>query len=237
MLAEACQALDMEQPELYVKHGPLNAYTSGHHNPYIVVYTGLVEAMSDAELKAVIAHEAGHIKCSHVLYKEMVRWLVEIGMQTSRRSSVLTLALQLGVPYLTQAMSRWNQMSELSADRAAMLVVRDEDVCLRMFLKLAGAPTRLAGEVNLAAFLEQAQRLQDLEFDSKIARRHRHRLTEENTHPLAVERARQLHRWIADGGYQQALDSPCAAPTTQVGGAETDSTRSHSGRRGKRRAS
>jgi len=217
MLRHACDKLHMEPPELYVTGGPMNAYTSGHNNPYIVLYSELVDRMSDDELLAVIGHELGHIKCSHVLYKEMVRWLAEIGFTTSRRSSLLTLALQVTLPYITRAITQWDQRSELSADRAAMLVVEDEDTCLRMLLKLAGAPARFGEHLDTAAFLEQAQRLQDLTSDSTIASNHRRRVAANSSHPLTVERARQLHRWIDEGEYDLVRSKFDIAPLSALG--------------------
>jgi Zn-dependent protease with chaperone function len=71
MLRECCAILDMPEPELYVAEGGVNASTSGHNHPYIVLRTGLLELMDDDEVMYVIAHELGHIKCGHVLYKVM----------------------------------------------------------------------------------------------------------------------------------------------------------------------
>src|SRR5262249_36543135 len=74
MLLECCEILDVPEPELYAMQGGVNAYTSGHNHPFIVLETGLLELMDkDEEVMAVIAHELGHIKCGHVLYKTMAR--------------------------------------------------------------------------------------------------------------------------------------------------------------------
>src|SRR5215469_16051849 len=74
LLQEACAILDVHEPELYVAQYPVpNAYTSGHDHPYIVVTTGLLDLMNEDEVLAVIAHELGHIKSGHVLYKTMAR--------------------------------------------------------------------------------------------------------------------------------------------------------------------
>src|SRR5947209_3454265 len=73
-LQEACAILDVREPELYVAQYPApNAYTSGHNHPYIVVTSGLLDLMSEDEVLAVIAHELGHIKSGHILYKTMAR--------------------------------------------------------------------------------------------------------------------------------------------------------------------
>jgi hypothetical protein len=40
MLRECCEILDVAEPELYVMQGGVNAYTSGHNHPFIVVERG-----------------------------------------------------------------------------------------------------------------------------------------------------------------------------------------------------
>ncbi|MDQ6662321.1 MAG: M48 family metallopeptidase, partial [Chloroflexota bacterium] len=73
-LQEACAILDMPEPELYVAQTPLaNAVTSGHAHPYIIVTSGLLDLLSEDEVLAILAHELGHIKSGHVLYKTMAR--------------------------------------------------------------------------------------------------------------------------------------------------------------------
>ena len=71
----ACGILDVAEPELYVQQGVVNAYTSGHNNPFIILQTDLLDVMNDEEIIAVIAHELGHIKCGHVLYYMMARFI------------------------------------------------------------------------------------------------------------------------------------------------------------------
>src|SRR5437588_6280009 len=73
-LQEACTILDVPEPELYVAQHPVpNAITSGHDHPYIILTTGLLDLLNEDETLAVVAHELGHIKSGHVLYKTMAR--------------------------------------------------------------------------------------------------------------------------------------------------------------------
>ena len=62
LLLEACEMLQMDPPELYIRQNPVpNAYTlaiSGR-TPFIVIHTSLVELLTPKELQAVIAHELG----------------------------------------------------------------------------------------------------------------------------------------------------------------------------------
>jgi Zn-dependent protease with chaperone function len=50
----------------------------------------------------------------------------------------------------------WNRWSELSADRAALLVMQDERPFMSMLMKLASGPVRLAPQLDLDAFGHQA---------------------------------------------------------------------------------
>jgi Zn-dependent protease with chaperone function len=215
LMIEACRILDLQPPELYISSDPgRNAYTSGHNNPYIVLHSELVDATTNAELQAVIAHELGHIKCNHVLYKEMATW-VEGGLRgvgSLGRGNGYTMAAGLAMRYFANALKVWNQKSELSADRAAMLVVRDEDVCIRMILKLAGAPARFAAQLDVAQYLQQAAHLHGLLMENSAADNFRRRLSAASSHPLSVERAVLLHQWVEAGGPAQAL----AAPRVQI---------------------
>jgi len=194
LLREACAILDIREPELYVQRGPVNAYTSGHNNPYIVLFTELIDAVSDDELLSVIGHEAGHIKCGHVLYRTMARMFAGAATSGLGRANPVTAVVGVGV---RAALSSYDRASELTADRAAMLTVQDLDACVGMMMKLAGGVQ--SDQMNAAAFLEQARRLDDLAKSNTISRFHRFQLRMGGDHPLLVERARRFDEWITSG--------------------------------------
>ena len=136
LLQEACAILDVAEPELYVAQMPTpNAYTSGCERPYIVVTTGLLDLLNENEILATIAHELGHIKCGHVLYKTMARCisllLNLIGKMTLGLGELVGMSLEA-------ALLEWDRMAEFTADRAAALVAQDSQVMLSLMMKLAG---------------------------------------------------------------------------------------------------
>lgn len=98
---------------------------------FITLTSNLVEMMSEEELKAIIAHECGHILCRHVLYHTVVRWL---------QSGVAYLGLlgTIAAP-VEYAMLYWSRKSELSADRAASFIT-SPDVLASTMARLAGGP-------------------------------------------------------------------------------------------------
>ena len=139
MLLDCCEILGVAEPELYVMQGGVNAYTSGHTHPFIVLETGLLELMHDDEVMTVIAHELGHIKCGHVLYKTMARGIQPLlemaGAATLGIGTIVGAGIEAGL-------SAWNRRSELSADRAALLVMQEILPCVTMLMKLAGGTER-----------------------------------------------------------------------------------------------
>lgn len=202
MLRECCEVLDVPEPELYVMQGGANAYTSGHNHPFIVLETGLLGLMDDDELMAVIAHELGHIKCGHVLYKTMAR----------RIKPFLEIAgkVTLGVGELVGAgveagLTVWDRRSELSADRAALLATQDSKSCISMLMKLAGGTSRHAEWLDTEQFLNQARAYKEGLDDKMSDRFYRFLANLGATHPFPVERARALDEWVSSPQYNEIL--------------------------------
>lgn len=203
MLQQSCAVLDIPEPELYVSQGGVNALTSGSNNPYIVLQGGLVDLMDDDEVMAVIAHELGHIKCRHVLYKCMARWIGLAG------AIIGEMSLGIGgllVKPLEMALLAWDRRSELSADRASLLALQEARPCINMLMKLAGGTTRLAGQMDPEEFLTQVRSYSD-DMDHNTTDRVYRFLAGmyKGTHPFAIERAKALNDWIDSPEFEQIL--------------------------------
>jgi len=203
MLQECCRILDVEEPELYVMQGGVNAYTSGHRNPFIVLQTGLLELLEDdEEVMAVIAHELGHIKCEHVLYKTMARNINALVDALGR--ATLGIGSLFGTGF-EMALLAWDRRSELSADRASMLVIQKKKPCIMMLMKLAGGTVRCLEEMSFEQFLNQARTYKE-GMDNKLASRfYRFLVTMSQNHPFPVERARALDEWFDSEEYKNIL--------------------------------
>jgi len=202
MLLACCEILDVPEPELYVMQAGVNAYTSGHNHPFIVLETGLLELMEDDEVMAVISHELGHIKCGHVLYKTMARGikpLLEIaGKATLGVGGLVGASIEAGL-------SAWNRRSELSADRAALLVMQDAQPCITMLMKLAGGTERHVEWLDAEQFLNQARAYKEGLDDKMSDRFYRFIANMGASHPFAVERSRALDEWVSSPQYNQVL--------------------------------
>jgi Zn-dependent protease with chaperone function len=212
MLREGCEILDMPEPELYVSQRPeVNAYTFGHTNPYIVMFTGMLNLMDDDETMAVIAHELGHIKCGHVLYNTMANTIRDLLAIVGQATLGVGTLIGLGIE---AALINWRRRAELSADRASLAVIQNPDICNSLLAKLAGGSLKLADQLNPEEFRNQA-RLLDAELDKGLLEKLYRMWAEafQGNHPFAVERAREIDAWansqewadIMAGSYPQAV--------------------------------
>jgi Zn-dependent protease with chaperone function len=204
MLREGCEILDVPEPELYVSQRPLvNAFTFGYTNPYTVLFTGLLDLMTDDEIKATIAHELGHIKCGHVLYSTMANSIRDVLALLSQITFGLGGFVKTSVEI---TLMDWRRRSELSADRASLLVMQNLRPCVTMLTKLAGGTRRFAGELDPDEFLAQA-RLYAEEKDRDALDTIYRSLAEvfQGNHPFAVERVKELDAWARSPEYAQIL--------------------------------
>ncbi|HEY9815532.1 MAG TPA: M48 family metallopeptidase [Candidatus Obscuribacterales bacterium] len=201
LLVEACQVLDLEQPQLYIRQNPApNAYTLAMRGkqPFIVVHTSLVDLLTPEELQAVIAHELGHLKCEHGVYLTLANLVVLAAGQFAPWGTLLAQSLQ------TQMME-WVRCAEFTCDRAALLVVQDPRVVASVLMKLTGGSPALAPLLNLDAFLDQA-RSYDQMSQSDLGQLLKEAQTSQLTHPLPVLRAREIDQWAQTQTYSDLLE-------------------------------
>ncbi len=203
-LAHARLGMSNDLPQLYVYQSPVpNAYTFGVDRNVVAVSTGCLELMDDEELLCVLGHELGHVHADHVLYKTASRVLGSVA------NSVAQATFGLGgvVLYPIQAaLLRWDRASELSSDRAALLVVRKPAVVMRTLMKLAGGSPKVAKKLDLDAFVQQAQAFEKIKEEGPLGK-HLSLLNELfRSHPYPIWRAKELLEWIKKGNFLQILD-------------------------------
>ena len=203
LLAESCKVLDMDVPELYVQQGGVTAYTSGHHHPHIVVGTGLLDLLDDNEVMSVLAHELGHVKCGHVLYKTMARFIVPFIERVGRTSLGLGSLIGSGIE---AGLLAWDRRSELSADRASLLVLQNPTPCMSALMKLAGGSQRWADQLDVEQFVKQARAYYDGTEPGMADRFYQFVMGSATTHPFTVERAKALDKWADGKEYREILE-------------------------------
>ncbi|WP_442957271.1 M48 family metallopeptidase [Phormidium sp. CCY1219] len=161
---ECVRDLDISpEPTLFVSQTPLvNAYALGQDLPYMVLNTGLIDVLSEREIRAVIAHELGHIKCGHTRLIQMASWAITAIFSLADLTLGLSRVLSTG---LIMAFYEWLRKAELSADRAALLVMDDLETVMRTMMHMAGGSSRYARECSLEEFVSQAERYEQLDED------------------------------------------------------------------------
>jgi Zn-dependent protease with chaperone function len=195
---EACGVLDIvDRPELFVSQSPfLNAGAIGVDKPFIVLNSSLVDSVREEELLSVIAHELGHCMSGHVLYKTVLHILIRI--------SSMMVAFPLGgasIFAIIMALREWDRKSELSADRAGLLVVQDPEVSYSLLMKLAGGVH--TDQMDINEFCLQAAEYEKSE--SVLDSIHKLVNLIGQTHPFPVIRLTELKSWVDSGGYGKIL--------------------------------
>lgn len=202
LLLEACQILDLEVPQLYVRQHPVpNAYTFAirGRQPFIVVHTSLLELLTDEEIQAVIAHELGHLKCDHGVYLTLANIMVLAAGQLPTLGGMIAQTLQSQI-------LEWVRCAEFTCDRAALLVTQDPKVVASLLMKLTGGSPTLAAKLNLDAFLAQARSYDDIS-NSDLGELLKQAQVAPLTHPVPVIRAREIDRWAGSKTYQNLLQN------------------------------
>ncbi|WP_030911481.1 M48 family metallopeptidase [Streptomyces sp. NRRL F-5126] len=199
MLLDASYVLDLKKvPTMYVTQNPQpSAMCVGLDEPIIVVSTGLVELLDEEEMRAVVGHETGHALSGHSVYRTILLFLTNLAMK------VAWIPLgNVAVMAIVTALREWFRKSELSADRAGLLVGQDLQASMRGLMKIAGG--NHLHEMNVDAFLAQAEEYESagdlrdsvLKIMNVLPR----------SHPFTTVRAAELKKWAASRDYQRIMD-------------------------------
>ncbi|BAZ13550.1 peptidase M48 Ste24p [Calothrix sp. NIES-4071] len=206
MFRECVLSLDIyPEPKLFVDQNAVaNSYSLGKENPYIVINTGILDLLSEVEIRAVLAHELGHIKCGHTILIQMAMWASRaasaIGEVTFGLGNFVSQGLLL-------AFYEWRRKAELSCDRAALLVIEDLDTVMKTMMKISGGSIKYGHECHLQEFIKQSEEYNKLDEDglNQVYKLLMYSgvIGEMQSHPFAVERVHYLREWAVSLEYQQ----------------------------------
>jgi Zn-dependent protease with chaperone function len=202
LLLEACQILDIDPPQLYVRQHPApNAYTFAMRGkqPFVVIHTSLIEILTPEEIQAVIAHELGHLKCDHSVYLTPVNLLILAAAIVPNVGAVLAQAIQ-------SQLLEWVRCAEFTCDRAALLATQNPKVVMSVLMKLAGGSPTLAPQLNLEAFVDQARAYDDIS-KTELGEMVKSARTAQLSHPVPVLRAKEIDRWAGSQEYQKLVQN------------------------------
>jgi Zn-dependent protease with chaperone function len=205
---ETIKDLDVfPEPILFVSQNPVaNAISMGQEHPYIVVNSGLLDLLSEGELRVAIAHELGHIKCGHTILSQMAMWAMSVASAISEMTFGLGSIVSSGLIY---AFYEWRRKAELSCDRAALLATDDLDLVMTCMMNISGGSKAYANELSLPEFIRQSQSYQELDREN-LNQAYKFLLYNGGmnsgtmmSHPFPVDRIHYLQEWAKSEEYRQ----------------------------------
>jgi len=192
-LAKACAkvlALDY-LPEMFILESPkMNAFTIGRRDkPIIVLFSTLVEHSTDGELAAVLGHEMGHVKNEHQPYHTLA-YLISRGITMLGSLSIFSLPIDL-------MLRSWYRYSEITADRASLIVTGNSSLVGRVQVKLSLGIRDLPEDVSIVEILQEQKKLEDTAV-SQFAQLW-------TLHPFTAKRIQQLEEFAKTKEYAKIV--------------------------------
>lgn len=206
LFRECVRDLDIHpEPTLFVnQNAQVNSYALGQEHPYVVLNTGLLDLLGEAEIRTVLAHELGHIKCGHTILIQMGMWVISMASRLDDITFGLGNLVSSGLIY---AFYEWRRKAEFSSDRAALLVTDNLNTVLQTMMQVAGGCTQYGHECSLDEFIRQSETYQELDRDS-LNQIYKFLLYNGASgsllsHPFPVDRVRYLREWANSEEYRQ----------------------------------
>lgn len=201
LLIEVTSTFDWPKaPEMYVSQTPVfNAGAYGVDDPFIVLHSAALELLDEEELRALIAHEMGHVMSGHALYHTIAAILFMVSL------SALPFLAGIALLPIKLAVLEWSRKSELSSDRAGLLGSQNPMAAQQLFMKMAGAYRGALeeGQMDLNEFISQANEYATSHEGFDIIYKVLNTLG--LTHPMHTVRAAELQTWMASGAYERIL--------------------------------
>jgi Zn-dependent protease with chaperone function len=199
-------------PETFiVQRSPFpNSYIVGIDRGIIGITASMINEMNDKELDGILAHEISHIKSNHMLFKTLANIAGTVGVTVA----ALSLSLGAGLPNLSQfiampvrqALSFWDRTSELSADRAELLVTRDYKQFVKNQLKLSsGMPKNYQDEINLEEYEKQVDEVYKIGGENVFDKMTMMFQESNESHPFPVWRIGAIREWLMDDEFYNII--------------------------------
>ena len=156
---DACQKLMLPyKPTLFLDtDADPKTICIGEKKPMLVISNALIELLDEKELQAAIAHEIGHLVCGHSFHKILVENFSGLTQVMGAVPGLTALSIAARLPLF-----EWFRKADLTADRAALLVVENPEVVQSMIGKLAGGSSQMAERVSQENLLNQCDEIEEL---------------------------------------------------------------------------
>jgi Zn-dependent protease with chaperone function len=184
------------KPTVFVSQSPvMNAGVLGVKEPFIILNNAVLKNCEEHEVKAILAHEMGHIMSGHSLYKTIIWILTNITLGVLPIPGIVVYGILL-------VLSEWDRKSELTADRVELLALQESSSSYNLLMRMAGAED--LSQVNINDFFLQAKEYDDQK--SLIDSIHKILNSAWSSHPYPVVRLQELKAWEMSGYYQSIMD-------------------------------
>jgi Zn-dependent protease with chaperone function len=198
LLATLARTAGMKLPQMYLlsSDSPY-IYTIPGGSGTIVLSTGLRDGLEEAELKALIAHELGHINSHHVRTTLAIKYITN--------ANPVFKVLFFPVLIIKLFSGGWADLAEFSSDRFAVLVTDNSEalnVALVRQAVLADKQADITPE-ELEAYLSSAG---DISTDSTQMERHFRIGSFIGTQPNLQERISQIRDYLSSDEYSQGRE-------------------------------
>lgn len=150
-------------PDVYVSGERMwDAATYGSDtNAFIVLGSALVTSFPGDDLLFLLAREMGHCRAGHALWKTVIRFLIgEQGPKSNLMSGGLLSMFSLTTLVegtLELPLLGWARQSEITADRAGLLAVGDENIVRRVLLTWSLKSAMLFKQINIGEWMAQQE--------------------------------------------------------------------------------
>lgn len=181
MVVNCGETLGLEMiPETFVIPAPeLNAATFGRDDsPVMAITSAALDSLDEIEMTALVGHELGHVKSKHLLYHTLAE---SLGAGAQFLANIYGAGI-VAMP-IQMLLLAWHRDSEISADRAALLITGDPNVFRSMMLKIVGYPSYAGDPPGDSSLAEVFQ-----------------------THPAYGRRLAMVREFYASGEYVQARE-------------------------------
>lgn len=192
---------------------------------FIVIGSALAGNFRGPDMLFLMAREMGHCRAGHALWNSVIRFLLgeqgqQKGMMAGGVFNALLNPLALIEGAIEVPLLAWARQSQITADRAGLLTVGDEQIARRVLLSWSLKSSFIYRQINIEAWLEQQSADENNNF-SKLSE-----LTTSST-PYITRRLRllsefaqseDLNRWRQlISGYIKQSEPP--KPSAQSGAA------------------
>lgn len=127
---------------------------------FVVIGSALAGNFQDADMLFLLAREMGHCRAGHALWKTVIRFFLGEqgpakgfmagGIFNAILSPTALISGAIEVPLLA-----WARQAEITADRAGLLVVGEEEIARRVLLSWTLKSSFIYRQINIEAWLEQ----------------------------------------------------------------------------------